>query len=46
MTSKIAFLAETFFIRETNSESIDLNLVYSFDSYYLISDDPKKILSK
>ena len=46
MTSIIRGLLATFFMSPVNSLSILLNLLYSFVSYVLISEDPKNISSK
>lgn len=46
MTSIMLGLAATFFIKEMNSESIPLNLLYSLVSCCLISEAPKKMLSR
>jgi hypothetical protein len=46
MVSMILGLEETFFIREVNYASIPLNLVYSLNNISLISDEPRKILSR
>ena len=37
---------ETFFLREVNSESMLLDLVYSLKSISLMSNEPRKKLSK